>query len=279
VEKKRFECNHRKRILSNLATILCLTLVFAFGQFSTAWGQHNPEHIRRIRAIEADRLGVTNPAGLAFSPRANTLLVVRNRKGTGPANNFSNIYPLTLLEDRTGSVRIAAGVTNPVNMAFDSQSNRLLILQFPNNKLIEIKADSDGNLDSGTLTRFDAKHFGLQDPQGMTVDPVTGHLFILDSAAPRILHIVPDPEKDFDGAAITVVDLQNVGLGDLRGLAFDPTNSHLHILNLAEERLYEVTKTGQNVANRDLFAFDLFEPQGMVFAQSGDLTDDPLQVS
>jgi hypothetical protein len=47
----------------------------------------------------------------------------------------------------------------------------------------------------------------------------------------------------------------------------------------AAKTLYELTQTGQVVANRNLSEFALGDLQGMVFAPSGDLTDDPLQMN
>ena len=38
---------------------------------------------------------------------------------------------------------------------------------------------------------------------------------------------------------------------ELRGIALDPTTGHLHVLSPERQRLYEVTKAGLVVANRD----------------------------
>ncbi|MEW5958501.1 MAG: Ig-like domain-containing protein, partial [Chloroflexota bacterium] len=43
--------------------------------------------------------------------------------------------------------------------------------------------------------------------------------------------------------------------------------------------MYELTQTGQVVATRDLSQFNLRDPQGLVFAPSGDLTDSPAEIS
>jgi hypothetical protein len=109
----------------------------------------------------------------------------------------------------------------------------------------------------------------------MTFDPASGRLFILDAAGPRIVRIEPEPGGGFDNGTISEVDLRQTGLVDPRGLAFDPTTGHLHVLIPAEQKLYELSETGQIVASRDLSEFGLGHPQGMVFAPSGDSTDDP----
>jgi DNA-binding beta-propeller fold protein YncE len=146
--------------------------------------------VRRVRAIQTRKVGISSPAGLAFSPRANAFVVLAGRGAS-----FSDLRLIGPLREALGSARIAEVVTNPVNMAFDVKGNRLLILQSRGRRLVQIAAGSDGKLVPSRVTRVDLRHFGLQDPQGMTVDPATGHLFILDAALPRILRVEPGSSR------------------------------------------------------------------------------------
>jgi len=233
-------------------------------------------HVARV--IEPGEFGLANPAGLAFSPSAGTLLLVTRTPGM-PPGSVTDIELITLAEDRAGTVRIAAALTDPLNLTFDGNANRLLIFQSSNNQLIEITARPDGSLDPQTLRRIDARSFGLQNPQGLTVDPVSGRLFILDAAGPRIVRVEPDPQLGFERPIISEIDLARSGLSDLRGLAFDPTDGHLHVLDPAAQALYELSETGQILASHDLSEFDFRNPQGMTFGPSGDTTDDPSEMS
>jgi hypothetical protein len=112
-------------------------------------------------------------------------------------------------------------------------------------------------------------------------------LFILDSAASQIVRVEPDAQHSYDPAGalaagrISQVDLNPLGLGTLRGLAFNPSDGRLYILNPAELKLYEITQDGQLVSTRELSNLDLTlqDPQGIVFAPSGDITDDPAQMN
>jgi uncharacterized protein YjiK len=162
-------------------------------------------------------------------------------------------------------------------MAFDERLARLLIFRSPNNHLIEVREGADGNLDPQTLIRHDARHFGLQNPQGLTVDPASGQLFFLDATGPRLVRVEPEADGTFDQAVISTVDLQPTGLADVRGLAFDPTTGNLHVI--AGQNLYELTQAGQVAATRDLSEFGIRDPEGMVFAPSGDQTDDPAETN
>jgi hypothetical protein len=160
-----------------------------------------------------------------------------------------------------------ADVADPINTAFDAEGNRLLILESSTNQLVEM------SLDRLTMNRIDARRFGLRDPQGLTVDPASGRLFVLD-AGPRIVGIDPHPLLGFRGALISVVDLAPAGLSHVRGIAFDPTSGHLHVLDPVAHELHEVSQTGRVVAIRDVSEFRLHDPQGMTFGPSGDATDD-----
>jgi len=269
---------HRNRRLAAVTPLLVGGLLLgSFATNSATLAQGGAAYVRQVRVL--DDLGIVHPAGLAFSPETEVLLVVEARRPAQPPAPGFDILQATLVEDRVGSVRIAASINDPINMAFDSKAQRLLFLQSAKSNLFAVRVGSDGHLDPTTLRPYDARKFGLQEPQGLTVDPASGELYILDSAGPRLVRITPDAQGDFDQAVVSEVDLGQTGLVGPRGVAFDPTTGHLHVLNPAQPALYEVAATGQVVAIRDLTGIELGESQGMVFAPSGDQTDDPLQMS
>jgi uncharacterized protein YjiK len=256
-----------------------LILVFSLMVSSMALAQGEPAYARHVRAIETGDLGIPHPAGLAFSPGANTFYVVEARSSVEPQPPDTYLVEITPYEAQGASARILAAIQDPINMAFDGLANRLLILQPESNRLIDVPQGPDGSLDPAALVRLDARHFGLQNPQGMAVDPVSGHLLILDAARPRIVRVEPNLNGGFEGAVISEIDLGQTGLTDVRGLALDPVSGHFHLLDPGGQKLLELTETGEIVTTRDLSEFGLVEPQGLVFAPSGDLTDDPAQMS
>jgi hypothetical protein len=165
-----------------------------------------------------------------------------------------------------------ADVADPVNTAFDARTNRLLMFDSSANELIEMLAGPDGRLGRLT-TRIDARAFGLRDPQGLTIDPATGRLFVLD-AGPRIVRIDPHPLLGFHGALISAIELAPARFSHVRGIAFDPTNGHLHVLDPVAHELHQVSQTGRILATYDVSEFRLHDPQGMTFGPSGDATDE-----
>ncbi len=268
---------HQKTSLIFAIILVWFISPFAFVWSSTTFAQDSSAFIRRVRFIETNELDIPNPAGLSFSFRANTFHVLT---GVEPARpSVTDIFLLTPTEDLVGSVRIATEIKGQINMAFDNKANRLLLINSSAKRLIELMVGSDGKLDPSALTSHKVHHFGIQNPQGMTVDPESGHLFILDATGPRLVRVEPEPDGGFDNALISKIDLQLTDVGDLRGLALDPTSGHFYVLSPIEQKLYELTLRGQVVAARDLSELDIRELQGMVFAPSGDLTDDPLEAS
>src|SRR4030042_425746 len=161
----------------------------------------------------------------------------------------------------------------------DNQLSRLLIYQSSTHQLIEVSEDADGVLNPNTLTVFDASYFNLQDPQGMTIDPILGNLYFLDTSGPKLVSIESLPDEDFENASINYVDLPWAENINLHGIAFDSTSGNFHVANPIEQKLYEFSVTGELVAERDLAGFYLTSPQGLVFAPSGDQTDDPSELS
>src|SRR5688500_4236590 len=150
---------------SILSLILALSLPFLLVPMSSAQG--NATFIRQVRALESDQTGVLHPAGLAFSSRANAFQVV-NRQSTSANTDLIKLSPFA---DRAGSARIAAAIKDPINVAYDNQVGRLLFLHSSNNQLLEVREDTNGNLDPEMLVRYNVRDFGLQDPQGMAFDP------------------------------------------------------------------------------------------------------------
>jgi uncharacterized protein YjiK len=235
--------------------------------------------LRQAQVLEQDRTGVTAPVGLAFARGSNSFYVVGSRPGGAAADTevvTLKPFDLSPVSDRAGSARIAAAIKDPVNVAFDARGSRLLLLDNVN-RLLEVRADASGELDSNTLVRRDALRLELGDPQGMTVDPANGIIYIVDAAAPRLVRVEPGADGSLDTATTSAVDLPASGLGSIRGLAFDSSTDHLHLR--AGQTLYELTTGGDMVATRDLSGLELANPEGMSFAPSGDQTDDPAQQS
>ena len=254
--------------------IILLSLVGS----STAFAQDDPLYIREVRAIDTNDFGLLNPAGLAFSFDADLFFVLE-----ADSTTQANIATMTPYEALGAWDNVDVSTINPINLTFDNLDNRLLLFDSGASELVAIKTQPDGYLDPSpaATTRYQVGQLGLQEPRGMAIDPANGHLFILDSVALKIVRIEPGADGGFDGAAalsegrVSWVDLSPTGLVEPRGLAFNPINGHLYLLSPVAQEIYELDVTGRIAAILKLPPFEFVDPQGLVFALSGDATDDP----
>src|SRR4030095_5288096 len=90
---------------------------------------------------------------------------------------------------------------------------------------------------------------------------------------------LPAADGNFNDASVSEIDLRSLGFSTVRGIAIDPASRNLFVINPVEQKLYELTQNGQIVTTRDLAPFHLKDPQALLFAPSGDQTDDSAQMS
>ena len=256
---------------------LLLLAVLAAGAVvgrSALSAQDAPPYVGQVRRMETEQLTIAHPAGLAFAPAANAFLVL---EALPPASGGTEVKALTPSEDFAGTTRLPVTVDARINVAFDGRRQRLLLYQAGAATLLAMAMEADGAPDPATVTGYEAGQLGLVGPQGMAVDPATGDLYVLDRGGSRLVRVTFSPDGGLAEASVTAVSLQ--GLRGLRGLAWHPGRGHLFAISPETEQLVEVTVAGQVVAKRDLSGFGLRQPQGMVFAPSGDQTDDPAELS
>lgn len=237
--------------------------------------------VRQAQVLESERTNVPFPAGLAFSPATNAFYVVGADRTTATAPTTTNVVTLKPFEnrpgsDRAGTARLATTALDPVNMAFDARRDRLVLVDRAD-RLLEVRPRPDAELDQTTVASRGVLRLGLRSPQGLTVDPATGTVFVVDTRPTRILRVTPEADGSFESASVSGLDLGSTAIPAPRGIAFDSPTGHLHVRG--DQKLYELTTDGEVVAVRDLSDVGLVDPQAMVFAPSGDRTDDPSQLS
>jgi DNA-binding beta-propeller fold protein YncE len=266
-------------VLVGAVVVSAVSVVSAAAAPDASRQQARSGTVRLAQVLENDRTGVDAPAGLAFSLSSKSFYVVGAGSGGGATETaVVRLAPfeLSTADARAGEARIAAAVKDPVNVVFDAGHARLLLLDNAN-RLLEVSSGASGDLDPRTLVRRDALRLDLRDPQGMAVDPASGAVYVLDASGPRLVRIEPAAGGSLDAATVSDVDLGSSGVSAPRGLASDPSTGHLHVGS--GQGLVELTTSGAPIATRDLSRLGLAKPAGVVFAPSGDRTDDPAALS
>jgi uncharacterized protein YjiK len=238
-----------------------------------ASAQDSSSPIQVVRSLYTGEYGVNDPKGLAFSPTANTFFIL---------NGNGNISLVTMGEDNAGTRNLPEVQNDPLNVAFDQKTGSLFAFKRGKSELVKIKADGNGLPDaSASSNRYAVQAFGIKDAQGIAFDPRSGRMFILDAGNSQIVSVVPHATLGFDANEairankVQKISLKKLGLGSLKGLAYNPGNGHLYVSDPVQKKLYELTQDGAVVSTFDLASLGIINPSAMTFAPSVDSTDDP----
>ncbi len=251
--------------------------------------------LKQIRIVEIEHVfseeffgkkssDLLDAGGVGFPPGANTILKLNDPK-TGGAS-LTLVVPPKSKKDKTNKEKedritlIPLEIDDPINVAFDSLSVgasgfdlfRLFLVDTRRGQVTAVKAGARGGLVREGVEHFSLKDQKIADPQGATLDPGNGALYILDAAGPSIARFTPRLGRDFADVPASLINLPR-GLGTLRGLAFNPEDSHLYAINPERGTLHKLTLDGDVVAAFELPVAGVL--QGMIFAPSLDLTDYP----
>jgi hypothetical protein len=236
--------------------------------------QDQPPTVDLMQVMEPEKTKLINPVGLIFSARTNTFYAIEGSGGEHTISNTTVVKEISAQGREMGSTQLKLSIENPLNITMDDQWGRLLVYRGSINQLVEIFLNSSGNLDPNRIVEHDV-NFRLINPQGMTFDAIGGCIYFLDASNPSLVRIELGSDGIFAQAKITSSELEWANNLILHGLAFDPTSGNLLLFSIGDKKLYEVSSTGDVLAIRDMSQFNLNNLRGMVFAPSGDQTDDP----
>jgi len=268
-----------KRLL-NLKTLTILIILIAL-LFAPAVRSHEnfvlaqsaPEHLRFVRSIFTGEFGLTSPKGMAFSPTDNSFILF--------GSDEASMGSISLYEAFNGTGSLSGGVDNYLDIAFDEKSGALFVLNQSSSLLSKIQINSKGMpVNAVPGSQYSVSSLNLKTARGVTFDPSTGRMFVLNGDPARLTIVTPDAVYGFDGGvAIKNGRVRQIPISvkdaNLQGVAFNPVNKHLYIGGPDTQVVYEVTEQGTLVTVYDLSKFNLKNPGSMLFAPSGDITDDP----
>ncbi|MDH3731789.1 MAG: hypothetical protein OES13_11830, partial [Acidimicrobiia bacterium] len=239
--------------LAALAMVAGVT--FAVPQGIAAQPDREPERVDAWvqRVIYTSEFGVDRPTGLTVDPDSNLFYVIDSAR--------NKLVGLTPFEDPADDI-VDVSITDPLNVVLDTASRRVLTLSGG-----ALKARPIGGGTSAVVARLD-----IADARGITADPATGDVYVLDGTNPRIFKIGASGVE----SRITIRELADT---ELRGIAYNPGNDRVYVASPTDQTLYEVDQSGDVLAIFDLAAAELEDPQALSFAASIDNTDDPAAMS
>ena len=117
-------------------------------------------------------------------------------------------------------------------MAFDSWQGLLYMVDGVNSELYEIDPGANGVFDGAPPTgddrvkSSDTKRLGVTDPEGVTFDSDTGHLYIIGKPSDTLLHITTS------GSVVRSVDVASANMRKPAGLAYAPGSVNPSVMNV-----------------------------------------------
>jgi DNA-binding beta-propeller fold protein YncE len=162
-----------------------------------------------------------------------------------------------------GELPVAAlGISDPADLAFDARDGTLYVadpLARSVFNILPIDGNADGMPDQAQLLDFFSTiPLGSDNPMGIALDPVSGHLYLSDPALDRVF------ELETSGAPITSFDTGSAGGGSITGLAWDGGAGDLVAAD-ASRKILRLSSAGLLLALRNTAPFGTLSPQGITW--------------
>lgn len=239
--------------------------------------------LKFVRTLETDKffsedfIRGDNPdlSGVGFPPGTQALIMLNQ-----PSGHASIVLAAPPKDNKGEASQVTLVIPDAINVVYDSVSkaanepdtSQPFLLDGELDELIITQAGPPNVMDASKTKRFDSQDLDIVKPQGMTIVPGTGQLFVLDSAGSRLVSIQPKPGGEFTDPEVTAVILGGLA-GELRGIAFNPSDNDLYVLSL-KKKGYPLSLDGDLIASLNLSRLPIGAAQGLFFGPSMDQTDD-----
>jgi len=214
-------------------------------------------YFREVRRIYASDLHLKQINGLAYSPAGNLFIIPEGQ---------SSLSLISMYEDFLGTLPAGAVIRSPLNFAVNPGDGRLYTFNPTSGGLLQVETDTQGRPSLQWQAVADLSALQVSSPAGLTFDPKSGNMFILQGQQVLLL--------TSNGALIRRMSLRPLAQSGWRGIAFNPQNQHLFLFAPASQRLFELTPAGKLVRSLNLSPVKISALRGLTFAPSADPTDD-----
>ena len=260
--------------IKRLITILFIfTLTTTFSSFTFAATADEPAYWFDVQTLEARDLVLSNFSGLGYLPEEKVFFSLDSSTG--------QIAVFTMRGDLQSISQSALAISNPLNLTYYPQSSDLVTLN-ESLELMTVGTDVVGSesLQAELLSEFKVIVGEIQNPQGLTYNPIDGSLYILDAIGPEIVKVATSEgtltPRSSSKNAITATSHNDT---NLEGLAFNPQDSLYYTYSPDTSTIYAVEETGTVISSFDLTELSINDFSGIVFAPSSDPTDDPTEMN
>lgn len=214
-----------------------------------------------------------DPAGLAYQPSTNTLLVSDSEVEEMPIFQGKNLFESSLSGTLINTFDARYYSSEPAGMAVNTANNHVFISDDDKRKVFEVNPGPDGTFGTidDTVTSFSTSAFGSTDPEGLAFNSAQKILYIADGVNAEIYQVLPGPNGIFDGIAptgddqVSNFDTAVLGQPDPEGLEFNPDHNTLYMVSSHANQIIEITPSGTVLNSMDISFLNAVGPAGLAY--------------
>jgi len=210
----------------------------------------------------------TDPAGIAYHAPSGNLFLSDSEIDEIAQFQGDNIFELSVLGNQLFQ-EIPSGNTEPTGITYNEFDGFFYITNDDNHTIQRYGSNLKNPLTTIFTTVDDPNAF---DVEGITSDPSTGYLYVIDgiSGGLQVLAYSPDLEFEYSFSVASQ-------LNDAEGIAFNSENNHLYVVSELDDLIVEYALNGAFVEQYDTSGLtpSTAAEQGLTFAPTSDLLDEP----
>ena len=232
------------------------------------------ENATLVNTVVTSSLSPPSPdsAGITYLSHRGSLLMSDSEVNEVAIFADVNLWELTLSGTKTDDGDTTPWSDEPTGVSFNPGNLHLYVSDDTGSTgIYDLDPGTDevyGNSDD-SVTHVSTSGFGSTDPEGVAYDPVSGDIFWVDGVDTDVYRIDPGPDGVLNGVDDTFLgsfDVGAFGAGDPEGIAHNPFNDTLMVLDSNSTNVYEVSKSGVFVRSIDTSASNASNEAGIVLA-------------
>ena len=164
-------------------------------------------------AVFCGAYGISDPSGLAYIPSLGRMLVADSEHDETPFLSPTNLFSLGLNGSYVSNYSLNSFTKEPTGLGYDAVNGFLYIADddkhavswvSPTNPIVQLGV-------------FDTLHLGFMDTEDLKIDPLTGHIHILDGILKQMIELT-DQGEFVDSVPLPAI------MKDAEALAYDPVH-------------------------------------------------------
>ena len=166
-------------------------------------------------------LGIPDPAGIAWNPATGKLILSDSEIDEEPTYDLTDIFEFNLNGTRTASFT-PPYTTEPTGLAIDALINRMYVSD-DDDAIVYVVDPADPETLYWSFTTDTIGGLGGDDPEGVAIDPITHHLFVVNGES-RTLQEIAVNQTTHTATLVDSFVFSDPQISDPEAIAYDPVH-------------------------------------------------------